>query len=435
MGALENLRIDGSIELKKGRNYLVRKKARKSKKSGKKVASKKKTKKVRKVINKEPQANQKVSKFIKNHFKVKKQAKPSKKAKKSVKKVKKVAKTVKKEPKFVKTVNIKSEPVVETQLSETGVEPSTRRTVHPQKTDEEMSFYKQNAQKEEFSGDYGDLKQDSFEVSKNTKTQVPTKTPTKINRKNHQKSNQNRSIRANKTLKQLVILSIKSSDSQGLFFNQIKYSLKNGANVQVSNFILKLTLHQLLNSNHLVKSNQVYKITGKSFNRVYRKKTTETRLSRKARKQVMKQAKDVRNTMKSAVSGLLNMKYKILEKVIMKAMRALKRKAVKSKTRTGFMFNQVKAEVRKVAKHKKIRNVVLIKALENLRIDGSIELKKGRNYLVRKKARKLLARKKPKKLEKSLTKSLKLTKKCLSSPKTTSKSRNKQNLRKKQRNQ
>jgi len=163
--ALENLRIDGSIELKKGRNYLVRKKARKSKKSGKKVASKKKTKKVRKVINKEPQANQKVSKFIKNHFKVKKQAKPSKKAKKSVKKVKKVAKTVKKEPKFVKTVNIKSEPVVETQLSETGVEPSTRRTVHPQKTDEEMSFYKQNAQKEEFSGDYGDLKQDSFEVS------------------------------------------------------------------------------------------------------------------------------------------------------------------------------------------------------------------------------------------------------------------------------
>ena len=90
----------------------------------------------------------------------------------------------------------------------------------------------------------------------------------------------------------------------------------------------------------------------------------------------MKQAKEVRNTMRSTVSGLLNQKFKILEKVIMKAMRALKRKAVKSKTRTGFMFNQVKAEVRKVAKHKKIRNVVLIKALENLRIDGSIELKK-----------------------------------------------------------
>jgi len=135
----------------------------------------------------------------------------------------------------------------------------------------------------------------------------------------------------------------------------------------------------------LVKSNAIYKITGKPFNRVYRKKATKTRLSRKTRKQVLKQAKDVRNTMKSTVSGLLNLKYKILEKVILKAMRALKRKAVKSKARTGFMFNQVKAEVKKVAKHKKIRNVVLIKALENLRIDGSIQLKKGRNYLVKKK--------------------------------------------------
>ena len=122
---------------------------------------------------------------------------------------------------------------------------------------------------------------------------------------------------------------------------------------------------------------------------------------------MMKQAKEVRNTMKSTVSGLLNQKFKILEKVIMKAMRALKRKAVESKTRTGFMFNQVKAEVKKVAKNKKIRNIVLIKALENLRIDGSIQLKKGRNYLVKKKVvkpnksgKKVVSRKKSKKSKK-----------------------------------
>jgi hypothetical protein len=261
--------------------------------------------------------------------------------------------------------------------------------------------------------------------SKNTKPHVSTKTPTKINRKNHQKSNQNRSIRANKTLKQLVLLSIKSSDSQGLFFNQIKYSLKNGANVQVSNFILKLTLQQLLNSNHLVKSNAIYKITGKPFNRVYRKKATKTRLSRKTRKQVLKQAKDVRNTMKSTVSGLLNLKYKILEKVILKAMRALKRKAVKSKARTGFMFNQVKAEVKKVAKHKKIRNVVLIKALENLRIDGSIQLKKGRNYLVKKKVVKSV-----KSGEKSVKKVGKKVGKKVASKKNTKKAKKVSKVRK-----
>lgn len=140
----------------------------------------------------------------------------------------------------------------------------------------------------------------------------------------------------------------------------------------------------------------------------------------------MKQAKEVRNTMKSTVSGLLNQKFKILEKVIMKAMRALKRKAVESKTRTGFMFNQVKAEVKKVAKQKKIRNIVLIKALENLRIDGSIQLKKGRNYLVKKKAvkpnksgKKVASRKKSKKSKES--KSSKKSKKLKKPRKSTKK--------------
>lgn len=171
----------------------------------------------------------------------------------------------------------------------------------------------------------------------------------------------------------------------------------------------------------MVKSNAIYKITGKPFNRVYRKKATKTRLSRKTRKQVLKQAKEVRNTMKSTVSGLLNLKFKILEKVILKAMRALKRKAVKSKARTGFMFNQVKAEVRKVAKHKKIRNVVLIKALENLRIEGSIQLKKGRNYLVKKKVVKS---------EKSGKKSVKKVGKKVASKKNTKKAKKVKKVRK-----
>lgn len=175
----------------------------------------------------------------------------------------------------------------------------------------------------------------------------------------------------------------------------------------------------------MVKSNAIYKITGKPFNRVYRKKATRTRLSRKTRKQVLKQAKDVRNTMKSTVSGLLNLKYKILEKVILKAMRALKRKAVKSKARTGFMFNQMKAEVKKVAKHKKIRNVVLIKALENLRIDGSIQLKKGRNYLVKKKVVKSV-----KSGEKSVKKVGKKVGKKVASKKNTKKAKKVSKVRK-----
>lgn len=68
----------------------------------------------------------------------------------------------------------------------------------------------------------------------------------------------------------------------------------------------------------------------------------------------------------------------------MKAMRALKRHADKNRSRKGFVFNQIKAEVKRFVRGKKIRNVVLIKALQNLRNNGEICLKKGRNYLVKK---------------------------------------------------
>lgn len=197
-----------------------------------------------------------------------------------------------------------------------------------------------------------------------------------LNRNNYK---QHRSLRANKTLKQLVIMAVKSSNQEGLYFNQIKAALKNSINIHCSNFILKNVLQQLLTSNHLTKKNKIYKITAKKFNR--KKKASKSRLSRKTRKRVLKQAKSTRTAMKVTVSGLLDNKYRVLEKVVMKAMRALKRQAVKSKTRTGFVFNQIKAQVRQLAKHKRIRNVVLIKALENLRSSGDILLKKGRNYL------------------------------------------------------
>merc|ERR1712183_1240 len=200
-----------------------------------------------------------------------------------------------------------------------------------------------------------------------------------LNRKNYK---QNRSLRANKTLKQLVILAIKSSNQEGLYFNQIKSALKNGISIQCSNFILKIALQQLLSSKHIYKTNQIYKLTTKKFNR--KKKVTKSRLSRKTRKQVLKQAKSARTAMKLTVGSLLEQKYKVLERVVMKAMRALKRNADKNRSRKGFVFNQIKAEVKRFVRGKKIRNVVLIKALQNLRNKGEICLKKGRNYLVKK---------------------------------------------------
>merc|ERR1712167_440257 len=78
-----------------------------------------------------------------------------------------------------------------------------------------------------------------------------------LNRKNYKP---HRSLRANKTLKQLVILAVKSSKQEGLHFNQIKCVLKNSLNIQCSNFILKLTLQQLLSTNHLSIKNQFYKL-------------------------------------------------------------------------------------------------------------------------------------------------------------------------------
>lgn len=200
-----------------------------------------------------------------------------------------------------------------------------------------------------------------------------------LTRKNYK---EHRSLKSNKTLKQLVLLSLKSSQKEGLYFNQIKESLKKSINIHASNYILKLTLQQLLASSHIEKSNKIYKLTGKKFNR--KKKVTNSKLSRKSRKQVLKQAKNTRTAMKATVGSIIQRKYKVLEKVVMKAVRKLKRDADKNKTRKGFVFNQIKAEVKRISKGKKIRNVVLIKALENLRSEGKILLKKGRNYLPKK---------------------------------------------------
>lgn len=210
-----------------------------------------------------------------------------------------------------------------------------------------------------------------------------------LTRKNYK---EHRSLKSNKTLKQLVLLSLKSSQKEGLYFNQIKESLKKSINLNVSNYILKLTLQQLLASKHVEKSNKVYKLSGKKFNR--KKKVTKSKLSRKTRKRVLKQAKHTRSAMKATVGAIIQRKYQVLEKVIMKAMRKLKRDADKNKTRKGFVFNQIKAEVKRISKGKKIRNVVLIKALENLRSEGKVLLRKGRNYLP-KNHKKTVNKKKP----------------------------------------
>merc|ERR1712061_451712 len=80
------------------------------------------------------------------------------------------------------------------------------------------------------------------------------------------------------------------------------------------------------------------------------------------------------------------------------------------------MGNQIKAEVKRISKGKKIRNVVLIKALENLRSESKVLLRKGRNYLPKnhKKTvnkKKQIKRNKPKKTKRKSSKKVSKKKK------------------------
>merc|ERR1712071_505408 len=74
----------------------------------------------------------------------------------------------------------------------------------------------------------------------------------------------------------------------------------------------------------------------------------------------------------------------VLDRVVMKAMRNLKRDAEKSGGRVGFMFMTIKARITSMT-GKTLRNVVLVEALQRLRQRGVLVLKKARNYICRNK--------------------------------------------------
>merc|ERR1712032_823398 len=146
----------------------------------------------------------------------------------------------------------------------------------------------------------------------------------------------------------------------------------------VSNYVLKRSLHQLRASGHVKRRNGQYVSTGKRIQRSIKKRKL---LTRKARRRVLKQARQARKAVKKQVSSVLKARNAVLEKLILKSIRRLKRE---HKGQSGFMFNQIKSSVKGLARHKakKLRNVVIVKALESLRASGKIVLKKGKNLLV-----------------------------------------------------
>lgn len=66
----------------------------------------------------------------------------------------------------------------------------------------------------------------------------------------------------------------------------------------------------------------------------------------------------------------------------MKAMRALRR-AENRKHSKGFLFNSIKARVKIISKKKNnsLKNITIIRALQDLRASGSITLRNGRNFI------------------------------------------------------
>merc|ERR1712164_203988 len=203
---------------------------------------------------------------------------------------------------------------------------------------------------------------------------------TVLNRRNYRPK---RVVRAKKNLKQLVVLALHAASSSALSFNQIQAVLKRSLKLHVSNFVLKRTLHQLRESGHVARSNGQYVSTGK---RLKNNRNTKKLLSRKARKRVMKLAFRARKDVKKQVSGVLRARNAVLEKLILKSIRALKRQhKSEGRGRRGFYFQSIKAMVKQLAKHKgkKLRNIVIVKALESLRASGKVVLKRGKNYLTK----------------------------------------------------
>merc|ERR1712168_656960 len=211
-------------------------------------------------------------------------------------------------------------------------------------------------------------------------------------------------IRAGKTLKQLVLLAVRSFPEKEATFNQVKAILKRDPpNVLVSNYVLKTVLQELRNKNFLTYNTAKFKCTGKYLKSQKPKKN----LTKKQRKTRGKQARNLRKSLVTQADRMSKQRKAVLDRVVMKAMRNLKRDAEKSGGRVGFMFMSIKARITSMT-GKTLRNVVLVEALQRLRQRGVIVLKKARNYICRnkkpKKAAPTTASKKVKKSKKRISK-------------------------------
>merc|ERR1712071_297518 len=211
-------------------------------------------------------------------------------------------------------------------------------------------------------------------------------------------------IRAGKTLKQLVLLAVRSFPEKEATFNQVKAILKKDPpNVLVSNYVLKTVLQELRNKNFLTYNTAKFKCTGKYLS----SKKPKKNLTKNQRKTRGKQARNLRKSLVTQADRMSKQRKAVLNRVVMKAMRNLKRDAEKSGGRVGFMFMTIKARITSMTK-KTLRNVILVEALQRLRQRGVLVLKKARNYICRnkkpKKAAPTAASKKVKKSKKRISK-------------------------------
>jgi len=204
----------------------------------------------------------------------------------------------------------------------------------------------------------------------------PCKRVTQNRRSYHSKTE----IRAGKTLKQLTLLAVRSFPEKQATFNQIKAILKRDPpNVEVSNFVLKRVLQDLRKRNFVTYSGAKFHCTGKNLSSSKRKRN----LSKRQKKARGKEARNLRKSLVTQADRMTKQRKAVLDRVVMKAMRSLKRQAEKSGGRIGFMFMSIKAQIT-ANTGKTLRNIVIVESLQRLRERGLIVLKKARNYICRK---------------------------------------------------
>jgi len=203
-------------------------------------------------------------------------------------------------------------------------------------------------------------------------------------------------LRNGRSLSQLVLMAVRSFPEKAATFGQIQAILSHDPpNVVVSNFILKRCIKALREKKCLTYSETKYRCTGK----LVKSRRPKRRRSRKELKKRRLSYERLRKNLITQADKMSRQRKAVLDRVVLKAMRNLKRAAEMSHESIGFRFNTIKARILLLT-GKCLRNIVILEALRRLREKGAIVLKKGKNYL-RAESKKKKAGKKNKKSEKS----------------------------------